>query len=146
MRKSSPAGVGQRARSMSCSPRRCMRRTAAAAAYCTAIARATFAAAIITASWNVPAARIVSPSVLMRTTPWTTTKERTMAEARDKLLAFLRAHQQTCPQGQRCREDCNVIAFLCHALGIRGERLLQVNELVLDYDRRCPGCSSCAAH
>ena len=69
-----------------------------------------------------------------------------MAEVRDKLLAFLRAHQQTCPQGQRCREDCNVIAFLCHALGIRGERLLQVNELVLDYDRRCPGCSSCAAH
>ncbi len=68
-----------------------------------------------------------------------------MAEVRDKLLAFLRAHQQTCPQGERCREDCNIIAFLCHALGIRGERLLQVNELVLDYDRRCPGCDACAA-
>jgi|GEM_PF-1503104 hypothetical protein len=66
-----------------------------------------------------------------------------MSEVRDKLLGFLEAHRLVCPKGTQCAEAENMMAYLCHSLGLRGPRLLKVNDLLQEYDQRCPGCRGC---
>lgn len=65
---------------------------------------------------------------------------------RQALFDFLEEHRLVCIRGAACVEAENVIAYLCHSLAIRGPRLLKVNELLLDFDRTCPGCEACMAH
>jgi hypothetical protein len=68
-----------------------------------------------------------------------------MSEIRRRMLAFLAQHKATCTQGENCGEAENMIAFLCHGLGVRGPGLLKVNVLLRDYDLACPGCDACKA-
>jgi hypothetical protein len=57
-------------------------------------------------------------------------------------------HERSCTTtgvpGTPCwGERANLIAFLCHGLGVRGELLYRkVTELLAEYDRLCddPGC------
>ncbi len=64
---------------------------------------------------------------------------KTMPEIRDALLEVLKDHRAHCTDLQCC-ELANMIAFLCHATGLRS--LSDVAPHLLHYDLHCPGCDS----
>jgi hypothetical protein len=63
-----------------------------------------------------------------------------MAQVRDLVLAITAAHEAICPgNGLPCTgHRCGTIAYLMHALGVRGPNQWElVLSLARDYDRRC---------
>jgi putative phage-type endonuclease len=72
----------------------------------------------------------------------------TPPELRDALLAYIGDHETGCTTtgrpGSACwGERANIIAYLCHAIGVRGPRLYQdVARLLAEYDAHCrdPHC------
>jgi hypothetical protein len=71
---------------------------------------------------------------------------RAVVLANDLLVDALDGHRQVCDKGKRCFEAENVIAYLCHSLGVHSDKLLKVNDLPTDYDSRCPECDAYATH
>lgn len=65
-----------------------------------------------------------------------------MHYTRDGLLAFLAWHDTVCPKakGYCHHERLNVIAYLCHCIGLRPADLLGVGKELIEYDLACPGC------
>lgn len=66
----------------------------------------------------------------------------TMEALRDALLEMQAEHERHCPgTGEPCYLDrCNRLAYLAHALGIRGEKQWQeVITLAKSYDTACVG-------
>jgi hypothetical protein len=64
-----------------------------------------------------------------------------MRSVRDHLLEATATHEAECPGGGRpCRRTrCGQIAYLCHALGLRGEEAWAlVRREAEGYDARCP--------
>jgi hypothetical protein len=51
----------------------------------------------------------------------------------------IEAHESICPHGDLCAERVNLIAFLCHAVGISPElAAVELPKLIGEYDARCP--------
>lgn len=68
---------------------------------------------------------------------------------RDAILSYIADHEregcQNSPTpGAACWvERANIIAFLCHSLGLRSVNLQRVLAECAQYDRACPGCFGC---
>lgn len=64
-------------------------------------------------------------------------------QIRDAVLLANRRHEEAgcanAPAGQPCWHDrCNMIAYLAHCLGVRGQRLMEQTAIIVgDYDKVC---------
>jgi len=56
-------------------------------------------------------------------------------QARNLLLEDFNEHRATCPHGSECPHDLNLVAYICHSLGIRlnKEQLAQVRAMIRAY-------------
>ena len=68
----------------------------------------------------------------------------TPEKIRDIVYDYSREHESTCPgDGQPCWTDrCNLIAYLCHTLGVRSEHMPTMLKYLAEYDRLCLGCQA----
>jgi hypothetical protein len=84
----------------------------------------------------------VFPAALYAGTPQQVA-DQVMHYTRDGLLAFLAWHDTVCKKsrGYCHHERKNVIAYLCHCMGIRPADLIDVGSELAQYDRDCPGCA-----